>query len=83
MAYDYPGYGKSTGMPYKENVEKYSQLFYEHIKTKKNLIDEEIIIWGYSVGTAVATDFASKNDFEKIILISPLASRYDMSMKFF
>jgi LAS superfamily LD-carboxypeptidase LdcB/pimeloyl-ACP methyl ester carboxylesterase len=83
MAYDYPGYGKSTGMPYKENVEEYSQLFYEDIKTKKNLIDEEIIIWGYSVGTAVATDFASRNNFAKIILISPLASRYDMSMKFF
>jgi pimeloyl-ACP methyl ester carboxylesterase len=83
MAYDYPGYGKSTGMPYKKNVEKASQIFYEDIKTKKNLIDEEIIIWGYSVGTAVATDFASRNNFEKIILISPLATRYDMSKKYF
>jgi hypothetical protein len=31
----------------------------------------------------VATDFASKNDFEKMILIAPFTSRYDMASKLF
>lgn len=82
MAYDYPGYGKSTGFPYKENVEEFSQTFFEHIQKEKNIKNDELIIWGYSVWTAVATDFASKNNFEKLILVSPFASRYDMSKSF-
>ena len=82
MAYDYPAYGKSTGFPYKENVEEFSNTFYNYIKEEKNLNSQELIIWGYSVGTAVATDFASKNDFEKLVLVSPFASRYDMSKSF-
>ena len=82
MAYDYPGYGKSTGFPYKENVEEFSQTFYEYVQKEKELNNQELIIWWYSVWTAVATDFASKNDFEKLILVSPFASRYDMSKSF-
>lgn len=82
MAYDYPGYGESTGFPYKENVEEFSQTFFEYMKNEKNINNDELIIWGYSVGTAVATDFASKNNFEKLVLVSPFASRYDMSKSF-
>ncbi len=79
FAYDYPGYGKSEGFPYKENVDEFSEVFYEHIKKQKNITDSNLIIWWYSVGTAVATDFASKHNFEKIILVSPFASRYEMA----
>ncbi|MDD2907628.1 MAG: alpha/beta fold hydrolase [Candidatus Gracilibacteria bacterium] len=83
MMYDYPGYGKSEGLPYKEKVDEASQEFFEYIKKEKGLKNSDLIVWGYSVGTAVATDFASKNDFDKLILISPLSSRYDMSRKMF
>ena len=83
MAYDYPGYGKSTGFPHKENVDEFSKLFYEYVQSNKNLNEKNLILWGYSIWTAVVTDFASKNDFQKLILVSPLASRYDMSEKLF
>lgn len=82
MAYDYPAYGKSTGFPYKENVEEFSQTFFEYVQKEKNINNDDLIIWWYSVWTAVATDFASKNDFEKLVLVSPFASRYDMSKSF-
>jgi GTP-binding protein EngB required for normal cell division len=45
MAYDYPGYGKSTGFPYKENVEEFSQTFYEYVQKEKELNNQELIIW--------------------------------------
>ena len=83
MAYDYPWYGKSTGFPYKENVDEFSDTCYQYIKQKKNISDTEVILWWYSVGTAVVTDFASKNSFDKLVLVSPFASRYDMSMTLF
>lgn len=83
MAYDYPGYWKSTGFPYKENIDEFSVKFYDYVKRYKKIKDEDLIVWWYSIWTAVATDFASKNTFDKLVLISPLSSRYDMAEKVF
>lgn len=83
MMYDYPGYWKSEWLPYKENNDDSSQVFYDYLKKEKNIESKDLIVWWYSVWTAVATDFASKNDFERLVLVSPLSSRYDMSRKLF
>ena len=53
------------------------------MEKEKNIESKDLIVWWYSVWTAVATDFASKNDFERLVLVSPLSSRYDMSRKLF
>ena len=82
MAFDYPGYWKSEWKPYKENIDDFSEEFYNYVKEEKNISDEDLIIWWYSVWTAVATDFASKNDFSKLILVSPFASRYEMAKSY-
>jgi len=79
ISYDYPWYWKSEWYPYKNNVDRFSKEFYEYIKKEKGISDEDLIVWWYSIWTAVATDFASKNTFDKLILVSPLSSRYDMS----
>ena len=83
MAYDYPGYGKSEWFPYKEKVDEFSKIFYKHVKKEKNIQDEKLIIWWYSIGTAVAASFATENNFERIILVGTLASRHEMSRKIF
>lgn len=83
FAYDYPWYWKSTWFPDKKIVDNFSKKFFERIKTEKNIKNENLIIWWYSVWTAVATDFASKNDFLKIILVAPFSSRYDMWSRYF
>jgi len=83
MAYDYPWYWKSEWFPYKKNVDNFSEIFYKKIKEEKNIKDDELIIRWYSVWTAVATDFASKHIFDKLILVSPFASRYEMVEKRF
>lgn len=81
MSYDFPGYGKSSWTPHQENVSLFSQEFYEHIKQTKQVSDENVIVWGYSIGTAVAVDFAQYGVYDALVLFSPLASRYDMSEK--
>ncbi len=83
MAYDYPGYWKSTWFPYKDNVDRFSDTFYKEIKSEKQIKDNELIIWWYSVWTAVATDFANKYNFERLVLVSPFSSRYEMANKTF
>lgn len=78
LAYDFPWYGFSTWTAHKNIIDNFSQVFYDFVKKEKNINDDELIIWWYSAWTAVSIDFASKNIFEKLVLVSPLASRYDM-----
>lgn len=79
LCFDYPWYWKSTWFPDKDLVSNFSQVFYDYVKKEKWLEDSELIIWWYSIGAAVSIDFATKNDFEKIVLFSPFASRHDMA----
>lgn len=80
MAYDYPGYGRSSWYPREEKVYEFTKTFFEYIKEKKWLKNEDIISYGHSVGTALASDFSYHFSPSKTILISPLCSRYEMSI---
>jgi len=70
-------------MPYLQENRDFSRVFYENMKEELWFVDEDLIIWWYSVGTALAVDFAQDKDFDAIVLFSPLASRYDMAEKSF
>jgi len=83
MSYDFPWYGESTGMPHKDLVDEFSEDFYTVIQREKWLREDDMIVWWYSIGTAVALEFAKEKDFDSLVLFSPLASRYDMSSKAF
>lgn len=78
LVYDYPGYWKSTWYPFEKNVYNYSHIFFQHIKNKKWIRNEDIIVLWHSLWAAVWIDFTHKNSIDKIILISPFTSSQDM-----
>jgi len=76
---DYPGYGKSKG----EASEKQMNLFIEDlneflIKSKK-IKNQNILLWGYSLGGALALKFNQKNKVELTILESTFSSISDLA----
>jgi LAS superfamily LD-carboxypeptidase LdcB len=81
IAHEFPGYGDSTGIPYIEENRDFSKIFYEKMQEQFWFQESDVIIWGYSIGTALAVDFAKDREFDSLILFSPLASRYDMWSK--
>ena len=83
IAFDFPWYGKSTWEPSFEENSDFAEVFYNAMKEKLWFEDKDLIVWGYSVGTALAVEFAKDKDFDALILMSPFASRYDMSAKIF
>ncbi len=83
MTYDFPGYGKSEWEPTQLESSNFSLEFFKFMQKEKSIKNKDLIIWGYSIGTAVAIDFAKDVEFDKLVLFSPIASRYDMSEKFF
>lgn len=78
---DYRGYGLSTGKPNEKNCYRDSQLAYDEL-LKKGYKPEQIIIWGRSVGSGVATELATKNKAKALVLESPFVSAYRVMTKY-
>lgn len=73
---DYPGYGKTTGKFTEENVYKQAMEVYKlaNSKFKKN----NIIVYGKSLGSGIASWLASKEPCRRLILETPYYSIPDL-----
>jgi len=74
FTYDYQGYGLSEGSPSMPRVLEDSFAAYNFLVETKQIAPERIIIFGESLGTAVAGNLASKVKCAGVILQCPLAS---------
>ncbi|WP_378173361.1 alpha/beta hydrolase [Aquimarina sp. SS2-1] len=66
---DYRGYGKSTGAITEENLYADAQLFYDYVLEK--YAEDQIVVYGRSLGTAIATKVASTNKPRNLVLETP------------
>ena len=72
LVMDYRGYGKSTGSLVEDSMYSDAQLFYDYLL--KNYSEDEIVVYGRSLGTAFATYVAAKNHPKELILEAPFYS---------
>lgn len=77
---DYPGYGKSTGKLTEQKLYDYALVFYKLARSRYR--PSQIILYGKSLGTAIAAELAAVRDCRRLILEAPyyslssLASHY-------
>ncbi len=72
LVMDYRTYGKSTGKLSQKALYDDAQLFYNLLL--KNYTEDEIVVYGRSLGTTFATYVAAKNHPRQLILEAPLYS---------
>lgn len=72
---DYRTYGKSTGKLGEQRLFSDAQLFYNYLLERYS--EEKIIVYGRSLGTAMATKVASMNNPKKLVLETPFYNLYD------
>lgn len=77
LVMDYRGYGKSTGNPSEEGLYKDAQLFYDY--AKEHVDESQLIVYGRSLGTALATKMAAVNNPDRLILETPFYSIKDVA----
>jgi alpha-beta hydrolase superfamily lysophospholipase len=70
--FDYPGFGKSTGVFSEQMIYTWSLLFYKLARASYE--PSQIIIYGKSLGTGFATQLASIRDCKHLILETPYYS---------
>jgi alpha-beta hydrolase superfamily lysophospholipase len=80
LIYDYRGYGKSTGTITENNLFEDAQMVYE--LAKQRFSEKQIIVYGRSLGTGIATFLAATNQPKQLILETPYYSILEMSQRY-
>ena len=78
---DYRTYGKSIGVLSEQALYNDAQLCYDILK--KTYSENEITIYGRSLGTSIATNIAASNQPKQLILETPYYSIVDVAKKRF
>ena len=78
---DYRGFGLSQGHPTEEGLYLDAEAAYSYLKDIRGIDAEKIIIYGSSLGSAVAVNLAAKEDSKAIILEGVLSSARDVAAR--
>jgi uncharacterized protein len=77
LVMDYRTFGKSTGELSERALHDDAQLFYDYVL--KQYEEEQISLYGRSLGTGIATKLASRNKPNRLILETPYYSLLDVA----
>lgn len=78
LIFDYRGYGKSNGIPSERGLYYDADSAYEYLVTERLFPPEKIILFGRSLGSAVAAETALKQKAGALILESGFTSLPDL-----
>lgn len=81
LVMDYRTYGKSTGNLSEKNLYSDAQLFYDY--AQKHYQEKQIVLYGRSLGTGMATRLAADNGPGLLLLETPYYSLLDIGVKRF
>ncbi|OAY57098.1 alpha/beta hydrolase domain-containing protein 17B isoform X1 [Manihot esculenta] len=75
MGYDYSGYGQSSGKPTECNTYADIDAAYNCLREQYGVRDEQLILYGQSVGSGPTVDLASRlPNLRSVVLHSPILS---------
>ena len=81
--FDYRGYGQSQGAPTEVGIYKDAVAAYDYLQTRKDIDKNKIILYGASLGGAVAVDLAVKRKVAGLIVDSTFTNGRDMAKRIY
>jgi uncharacterized protein len=82
-AVDYRGYGKSEGHPDEAGVYRDADAAYDYLINQRHYRPQDIVVYGHSLGGAVAVNLASRRPCGGLIVQSSFTSARDMAKRMF
>jgi pimeloyl-ACP methyl ester carboxylesterase len=74
VAVNYRGYGTSEGKPGARELEADALAIYDAVATREGVDPKRIVVFGRSLGTAIATHVAAERPVAGVVLVSPFDS---------
>jgi len=81
FAFDYRGYGRSEGNPNEQGLYYDGEAAYYYLVRKRKMNPAEIVLFGESIGSAVASYIAQHHQIKALILEAPFTNARDMSRR--
>jgi fermentation-respiration switch protein FrsA (DUF1100 family) len=81
LVYDYPGYGRSTGKPSEAACIASAEAALDCLIREKHVPPEMVILYGGSLGGAMAIDLAVRQPYRALLLVSAFTSIPAMARK--
>lgn len=78
LMYDYRGFGKSRGIASTSNIKDDGLNTYNYIKNNMGYNEDDIIVWGESLGGSIAAWIASNTNPSKVVLVSTFSNIHDV-----
>jgi fermentation-respiration switch protein FrsA (DUF1100 family) len=79
LLFDYPGYGHSTGRPSEAACYAAADAAYDWLVNDRKIPPERVLLYGQSLGGAIAIDVASRRPHRALIVVSTFTSFPDMA----
>jgi len=83
FAFDYRGYGSSTGEPSEAGLYHDADAAYRYLTKQRGIAPQRLILYGESLGSAVAVDLASKQPSGGVILEEAFTSATDVAQQMY
>lgn len=77
LIFDYPGYGKSGGRPTEQGCYQAADAAYVYLTDTQKIDSQKILLYGGSLGGAVAVDLASRKAHRGLVLVKTFTSAPD------
>ena len=77
--FSYPGYGKSGGVPSEAGCYAAAEAAYAWLTETQCVPPREVLLYGRSLGSAVAIDVASRHPHRALLLVTPFTSVPDVA----
>jgi uncharacterized protein len=71
---EYVGYGVSSGSPSEHGCYRSADAAIAYLQRRASIAVEQVTLIGWSLGSAVAVDLASRRNVKGLVLLSPLTS---------
>ena len=81
LIFDYPGYGKSTGKPSEAGCYAAADAAYDWLTRQAAVPPERVVIYGGSLGGAVAVETGRRRPHRALVLVSAFTSLPDIAQK--
>jgi fermentation-respiration switch protein FrsA (DUF1100 family) len=81
LTFDYRGYGESGGTPSEAGIYRDADAAYAYLRDSLGVTPERILLFGHSLGSAVAVDLASRMPTRGLILEGSFTSVPDVGQR--
>jgi fermentation-respiration switch protein FrsA (DUF1100 family) len=83
LAFDYRGYGESGGSPSEQGLYRDAQAAYRYLRETRRVPPERIVVFGHSLGSAVAVDLVSRVSAAGLIVDGAPTSVIDLGQELY